>query len=156
MKDLNIGLDTVARVEVAGLLKHLLADEVVLYTKTRGAHWNVTGPHFHALHAFFESQYDTLAETIDEVAERIKALGHHAPATLQAHAANTRLQDNEAEATDGTSYILTLLADHESLCRNLRNDIKTAAGHNDDGTADFLTGLLESHEKMAWMLRSHL
>ena len=139
---------------LTGLLTGLLADEYVLYTKTRNYHWNVTGPHFNDLHKLFEAQYDALAEVVDEVAERIRALGASTPATLAEFAKQTRLREHPGEYPDARTMLANLLADHETLARTLRADVETTAGAGDMGTSDFLTGLLEKHEKTAWMLRA--
>jgi starvation-inducible DNA-binding protein len=143
--------------EGARLLNTLLADEYVLYTKTRNAHWNIQGQNFIELHKFFESQYDALDIIIDDVAERVRALGHFALGSLKDFTAITRLSDHNQDFSDQNHIIQTLLEDHEALIRSLRKEIFTIAEeHRDLGTADFMTGLMEQHEKMSWMLRAHL
>jgi starvation-inducible DNA-binding protein len=151
---INTGLTASSRQEIAALLHALLADEYILYTKTRKAHWNVSGPHFVPYHQFFEEQYDQLAERIDEVAERSLKLGIKVPATLAEFSKLTRLAEAPGESPSPTELVKGLLHDHETLIRQLRTDLKTAAELGDDGTADFFTGLMEQHEKQAWMLRS--
>lgn len=141
---------------VAGILNKLVADENVLYTKVRNAHWNVEGPDFHAQHIFFEELYSELAEIIDEVAERVRAIGHYAVGTLKEFLELTQLTEMKYKKNDSQGFISELLNDYESLIISLREDIKLAEEHNDAGTEDFLVGLLEKHEKTAWMLRSHL
>jgi starvation-inducible DNA-binding protein len=150
---LPIGLTNEQRAGTVALLKPLLADEYVLYTKTRNYHWNVTGPHFHDLHKFFESQYEALDESIDEIAEWIRSLGERSPGSLKEFLGTARLR--EASAVKATAMIEDLLADHETVIRQLREDVK-AAGDKFAAAdvSDFLTGLLEEHEKMAWMLRA--
>jgi starvation-inducible DNA-binding protein len=143
--------------EGALLLNTLLADEYILYTKTRNAHWNIQGQNFIELHKFFESQYDALDIIIDDVAERVRALGHFALGSLKDFTSMTRLSEHNRDFTDHKHIIQTLLEDHEALIRSLRKDISTTAEkHRDLGTADFMTGLMEQHEKMSWMLRAHL
>lgn len=143
--------------EIALLLNTLLSDEYVLYTKTRNAHWNVEGPAFHALHLFFESQYEELDEIIDEVAERIRSLGHYSLGSLKEFVKVARLDEPLMEFSNAKKMIQTLLDDHETLIRILRKDVDSVGNKfKDAGTSDFLTGLLEKHEKMAWMLRAHL
>jgi starvation-inducible DNA-binding protein len=143
--------------EGALLLNTLLADEYILYTKTRNAHWNIQGQNFIELHKFFESQYDALDIIIDDVAERVRALGHFALGSLKDFTSMTRLSEHNRDFTDQKHIIQTLMEDHESLIRSLRKDISnTAEKHRDLGTADFMTGLMEQHEKMSWMLRAHL
>lgn len=152
----NLGLSSKARDAVIGSLAVLLADEHVLYVKTRNFHWNVTGPHFGALHAFFEKQYDELAETIDEIAERILSLGGTAPGSMAAFLKLARLSEDTGKPPKDLEMIAVLLADNEAVVRELRGAIELAGKQGDEGTADFLTGLLEGHEKAAWMLRAHL
>jgi starvation-inducible DNA-binding protein len=153
----NIGLTDDDRPRVVAILNTLLADEFLLYTKTRNFHWNVTGPQFNDLHKFFEAQYEALDETIDEVAERARALGGRAAGSLEEFRATARLGEKPGATPSARDMLATLLADHEALVRSLREDITTVNDrHHDVGTADFLTGLLEQHEKTAWMLRSFL
>ena len=153
----NLGISDQDRAAIIASLQALLADEYVLYTKTRNAHWNVSGPHFNHLHKFFEDQYDALAESVDEVAERIKQIGGHATGTLAEYLKLTRLEEAPGKVFSADEYVSGLLKDHESLVRQLRKDIDTIGSkHKDTGTSDFLTGLMESHEKHAWMLRASL
>ena len=153
----NIGLNDKQRAGVVALLMKTLADEYVLYTKTRNYHWNVTGPQFHDLHKFFESQYDAIDARIDEVAEFIRYFGEKAPASLAGFLAIARLREPKWDDPSADQMIRNLLEDHEELTRNLRADIDAAAGkHKAADVADFFTGLLEEHSKMAWMLRSML
>lgn len=156
-QNIHIGLNQAQRDGVVEILNRLLADEYVLYTKTRNFHWNVTGPRFYDLHKFFETQYGALAGTIDEVAERARSLGGIAPGSLGEFLKLTRLKEQEGGRLGDDAMIAALLADHESIIGNLRQEVVTAQDtYGDAGTADFLTGLLEEHEKTAWMLRAHL
>jgi len=153
----SIGIRPERLTEVAHSLAHILSDEFVLYTKTRKAHWCITGPDFHSKHLFFESQYKALEAIVDEVAERIRTLGHFPPATLKEFLALTHLTEQSREKNDSTGYIRELLADHESILMHLRGNIDNYAGvQRDAGSSDYITGLMEQHEKMAWMLRAHL
>jgi starvation-inducible DNA-binding protein len=153
----NIGITEKNLKTVAKQLTRLLADEFVLYTKTLNAHWNVEGKDFHSMHLFFESQYGQLQEIMDSVAERIRQLGHYAPATLKEFLALTQLTEKSGEKNDSQGYIKELTADHEGIIIFLRENINAFANEfKDAGTSDFITGLMEDHEKMAWMLRAHL
>lgn len=153
----NLGIDESQRVEIVRILNAVLADEYVLYTKTRNYHWNVVGPQFNDLHKFFEAQYEALDDVIDEVAERVRALGGRAFGTLEEFRASARLGEKPGAVPPARDMLAALLADHEALTRTLREDIDAVNDrHRDVGTADFLTGLLEQHEKAAWMLRSFL
>jgi starvation-inducible DNA-binding protein len=152
----DTGMGDKDRAALAAMLSRLLADEVLLYTKTRNYHWNVRGPHFNDLHKLFDAQYAELNGTVDEVAERIRALGFTAPGTLAEFARLARLAEKPGDSPDAPGMLKNLLHDHEALCRSLRKDVEAAEGHGDPATADFLTGLLEQHEKTAWMLRASL
>jgi starvation-inducible DNA-binding protein len=153
----NIGLTDKQRGAVVKILNTLLADEYVLYTKTRRFHWNVTGAHFMELHKLFEAQYEALDDIVDAVAERARALGGLAAGSLAEFSQLTRLKENASKNPDDEGMLAALLDDHEAIIRNLRNDLQAVADkHGDMGTNDFLTGLMEDHEKTAWMLRSYL
>ena len=153
----NIGIRDTERQSVIAILNALLADEYLLYTKTRNYHWNVTGPQFNDLHKFFEAQYEALDDTVDEVAERARALGGRAAGSLEEFRKLARLgEDVIGKVPAARDMLANLLADHEALARSLRADVDTVTDKKDTGTADFLTGLLEQHEKAAWMLRSFL
>jgi starvation-inducible DNA-binding protein len=153
----NIGLLTEQRDGVVGLLNTLLADEYLLYTKTRNYHWNVVGPQFNDLHKFFEAQYTALNDIVDDVAERARALGGHALGTMTEFLKFTRLQEEGGDYPEARLMLANLLSDHEALIRHLRIDLDICADrYHDAGTNDFLTGLMEQHEKMAWMLRAFL
>jgi starvation-inducible DNA-binding protein len=153
----ELGLSDADLVGAAQILNTLLADEYVLYTKTRNYHWNVTGPQFNDLHRFFERQYEDLNEIVDEVAERARTLGAPALGTLNEFSEATRLSEHPGVYPDAMTMIANLLADHEAIIRVLRTDLETCAErYHDVGTNDFLTSLMERHEKMAWMLRSFL
>src|SRR5258706_1811826 len=140
----------------AHLLNGFLADEFLLYLKTRNAHWNIEGLDFHEKHKLFEEQYEQLDTIMDEVAERIRMLGHYTPATMKNYLELTHLTEQSREKNDAAGFIKELLIDHESVASRLREKINyLTAGLNDFGTGDFMTRLLGTHEKMAWMLRAH-
>ena len=153
----EIGIKEINTAEVAQLLNSLLADQHVLYIKTRRAHWNVEGPDFLTIHRFFEEQYKQLEEMIDDTAERIRTIGHYAQATLAGFLAETHLTEDTREKNNSAGFIKSLLQDHEAIIIHLRENIDRCEEEwKDAGTADFITGLLKTHEKMAWMLRAHL
>ncbi|RYG49992.1 MAG: DNA starvation/stationary phase protection protein [Chitinophagaceae bacterium] len=153
----NIGIKQEHLAEAAHTLSVFLADEFLLYTKTRNAHWNVEGPDFYNKHKFFEEQYEQLDETMDDVAERIRVLGHYAPATLSEFLKLTHFSEKLGSKNGAQGFITELLIDHENLIIRLRENINRFANElHDLGTSDFITGLMEKHEKMAWMLRAHL
>jgi starvation-inducible DNA-binding protein len=157
MKKLNIGISDHNRGGVVHILNSLLADEYVLYTKTRNYHWHVTGFHFSELHKFFESQYEELEKTIDEVAERARSLGGKSLGTLKEFLQHTCLKETPGKHPAAERMVGDLLNDHEAIIRSLREDLMACdEKYGDTGTNDFLTGLMEQHEKMAWMLRAHL
>jgi starvation-inducible DNA-binding protein len=153
----NIGITDSNLQAVAAELAKLLADEYVLYTKTRNAHWNIEGGDFYDKHKFFEIQFGQIDDIIDSVAERIRSLGHYAPATLKSFLELTHLTEINKQENDSKNYISELLADHESIIIHCRENIHHFASDcHDAGTSDFITQLMEAHEKMAWFLRSHL
>jgi len=152
----QIGISENNAKATATILNNFVADEFLLYTKTRNYHWNVRGMEFGVLHKFFEDQYGQLEELVDEVAERVRMLGHFALGSLDQFLKIARLTEGQ-EATTAQNMIQNLLEDHETIIRLLREAIPVVSDkHKDLGNADFLTSLVEKHEKMAWMLRSHL
>src|ERR1700730_7499150 len=152
----NIGIPEKHLQAVAIELNKLLADEFVLYTKTRNFHWNIEGPNFMELHKFYESQYEQLAEMIDEIAERVRTLGHYAEGRLKDFLQIARLEE-EAYTNVQKEQMQFLLDDHETIIREIRQQVTKFADENKDpGSADFITGIMEKHEKMAWMIRSYL
>ncbi|MCG8387893.1 MAG: DNA starvation/stationary phase protection protein [Cytophagales bacterium] len=157
MEKLNTGLTEKDRFGSVELLHHLLADEFVLYTKTRKYHWNVTGMQFKSLHELFEEHYRDIEEKIDDVAERVRSLGFMAIGTLKQFSQLTRLEEHEEDNGEASAMLENLVRDHEMIISHLRADLETAQQKcNDAGTSDFLTGIMEDHEKMAWMLRAYL
>lgn len=153
----ELGITEINRQAVATELAKMLADENVLYIKTKNAHWNIEGADFYDKHQFFETQFGQLDAFIDSVAERMRSIGHYAPATLQSYLSLTQLTEKTNEHNNSKGFIKELLEDHESIIINLREHIHSFANdYHDLGTSDFITGLMESHEKMAWFLRSHL
>ena len=138
------------------MLNLLLADEYVLYATTRDYHWNVTGPEFHSLHKEFEDQYGQVADWIDQVAERARAIGAGARGNWADLTKAARSSADPGIDLSSDHMLSELLALHEDLVVQLRKDAASAERLGDIGTTDFLTGLLEQHEKAAWMLRAQL
>jgi len=136
-------------------LSALLASSYTLYLKTQNYHWNVTGPMFTALHILFETQYSELAIAIDEIAERIRALGEFAPGSLAAFAKLSSVEE-ESGRPAAKEMIQILAADQELIATAARNVIKTAESAGDEASVDLGVRRLEVHQKNAWMLTSHL
>lgn len=156
MAKVNIGITEKNRQAVAASLNQILADEHILYNKTRSYHWNVEGSSFMELHKLYEEQYTALAEIIDEIAERIRTIGHYAEGRLVELLKLATLKEPEVP-TGFKQQIPNLDADHEKIIINLRKQItEFDEKYKDIGSSDFLTGLLKQHEKMAWMLRSYV
>lgn len=153
IEQVETGLDEKSRSDVANALCRILADTYTLYLKTQGFHWNVVGPLFYSLHQLTEEQYKDLAEAVDELAERIRALGYPAPASFGEFSALRSLEDVTGMPT-GEEMIGQLVADHEKIAREMRNAATTAAQAEDDVTNDLLTDRLRAHEKAVWMLRA--
>jgi starvation-inducible DNA-binding protein len=155
--EIKIGMKPENSTRVATELNKILADEFLVYVKTRNAHWNVEGADFYSKHKFFEDQYEQLDEIIDNVAERVRAIGHYPVATMKSFLAITHLTEDIREKNDGLGFIKELINNHESIIMNLRGNInRFAAEFQDLGSSDFITGLMEDHEKMVWMLRAHI
>jgi len=153
----NIGISDENREGVSELLNSLLADEYLLYTKLRKFHWNVRGPEFNTLHLLFEEQYTQIETIVDEVAERVGTLGGIALGTLEEFKEHSRLKEAPGENPKAMDMVREAVGDQEQLIKRLRNDANIAAERFDDlGTESFLSELLEQHEKMSWMLRSHI
>ena len=154
----NIGIPEDQRRDIADGLSRLLADTYTLYLKTHNFHWNVAGPMFNTLHTMFEVQYNELALAVDEIAERIRALGFPAPGSYAAYAALSSIP--EAADADGlpaaTNMIQQLAEGQETVARAAREVFAAADAANDQPTADLLTRRMHLHEKNAWMLRSFL
>ena len=152
----NLGIPDPHLQAVALELNKLLADEFVLYAKTRNYHWNVEGSNFMEMHKLYEGQYEQLDEIIDNVAERIRALGHYAEARLKDYTRLTNLEEQEY-TTEQKTQLQNLLADHETIIKELRRMATLFADeHKDLGSSDFVTGLMQEHEKIAWFIRSYL
>ncbi len=153
----NIGISEKNLKGSIEILNQLLSDEYLLYTKTRNFHWNVTGPDFSELHKFFEAQYEELDEIIDEVAERARSLGGNSLGSHREFLQHAKLKESPSHGLDSEKMLSVLLSDHEAVIQSLRKSLEICADElKDMGTCDFLTGLMEQHEKMAWMLRSYL
>ncbi len=152
---IDIGIDEAQRLEIADGLSHLLADTYTLYLKTHNYHWNVVGPMFNTLHLMFETQYNELALAVDEIAERIRALGVTAPGSYREYSALTSIQD-DTDTPDAMTMIRRLVEGQETVVRTARSVFPAAEAANDEPTADLLTQRMQVHEKTAWMLRSLL
>lgn len=152
---IKTGLKTDARKTIALELSKVLADSFAVYTKTHGYHWNVRGPEFFTLHTLLEQQYREIWEALDDVAERIRALGEYAPQGPTAFANLTSITEGKPE-TEAMDMLTELMRDHETLIATARAAIEVSDAAGDEATTDLLTQRLAAHEKAAWMLRSTL
>jgi len=152
---IDIGIAETDRKAIAEGLSRVLADTFALYLKTHSFHWNVTGPMFNTLHTMFMEQYTELWTALDEVAERIRALGYPAPGSASQFGKLTSITE-ESGVPKAQDMIRQLVEGHEAVARTARKVIVTAEEANDQPTADLLTQRLQIHEKTAWMLRSML
>jgi starvation-inducible DNA-binding protein len=152
---IDIGLSDEQRSCIAAGLSKVLADSTVLYGKTHGFHWNVTGPMFNTLHVMFMEQYTELWTALDEIAERIRALGHVAPFGSSSYKALTSIPEADGVPA-AMAMVAELVAGHEAIARTIRSVFNDADAANDQPSADLLTQRLQIHEKTAWMLRSLL
>ncbi len=150
---INIGISADDRKAIAEGLSHFLADSYTLYLKTHNFHWNVTGPMFNTLHLMFEGQYTELATAVDLIAERIRALGHHAPGSYREYSKLTSIAEAEG-VPHAKEMIKQLMEGQEAVVRTARKMLPTAEKASDEATLDLLTQRIQLHEKSAWMLRS--
>ncbi len=154
---INIGISSKDLKNVVQILSVILANETILYVKTRKFHWNVKGVNFMELHKLFEGQYKQLEEYIDEVAERINKLGENTIGTMKEFNAAGSLKESPGKYPTQNNMMKELLSDHESMIRQLRKQVELCSTqYKDAGTADFLTGIMEEHETIAWVLRRSL
>ncbi len=153
--ELNTGISQSDRETISAGLSRLLADSYTLYLKTHNYHWNVTGPQFNTLHQMFEGQYTELATAVDEIAERIRALGIKAPGSYREFTELTSIEEGNGEEA-AEEMIRQLAIGQETVVRTARSAFPAADAANDEPTADLLTQRMQIHEKNAWMLRSML
>lgn len=151
----DTGMDGESRREVVGLLNRALADEFTIYTKSLNYHWNVTGPQFVSVHKLLEDHYEELQAVLDEMAERVRAIGGRAVGTMAEFSELTALKEQAGETPEADEMVAELTKDHETVIASLRKALQAVGDrYGDKGTEDLLTGIMEKHEKMAWMLRS--
>ncbi len=153
--EINIGINSEQRERIADGLSRLLADSYTLYIKTHNFHWNVTGPMFATLHNMFEEQYTELAAAVDEIAERIRALGVVAPGSYKQFSELSSIEEETGHPA-AEQMIEQLVAGHEAVARTARSAFAAADEAGDEPSADLLTQRMQIHEKTAWMLRSLL
>lgn len=155
---IDIGIDADDRRAIATGLSHMLADAYTLYLKTHNFHWNVSGPMFNSLHLMFETQYTEQWAALDEIAERIRALGFHAPGSYAEFARLSSIPEapGMTDTPSWQSMVQQLVEGNEAVCRTARHVLKMADHASDDPTVDLMTRRLQIHEKYAWMLRSLL
>ncbi|KZK77112.1 DNA protection during starvation protein [Pseudovibrio sp. W64] len=159
MAPTSIGLSKQAREQTAKHLNNLLADEFVLLMKTWSCHWNLKGPNFISLHELLDEQYHALVDFVDDIAERVRALDCIALRSLHDCHEHTRLKEMPSEGAlpDQMGMIAGLLADHESIIRELRTSHDNVEEFEHDvGSVSLMEDLIIKHEKMAWFLRAHL
>ena len=151
--DIDIGINKADRLKSAEAVAKLMANTYTLYLKTHGYHWNVEGPHFQQLHIQFMEQYTEMWTAVDELAERVRALGLYAPRSYAAMGKLSEIQE-ETGSPDWKTMVQTLAQDHEKLAKIARDVLRIAEEANDDATADVVSPRVTLHEKTAWMLRS--
>ncbi len=152
---MNNGLAEPSRQAISDGLYRVLADTYALYLKTQNFHWNVTGLEFYSLHILFEKQYEELAEAVDEIAERIRALGFFVDACFSSFKEATSVQD-EKKVLNPKDMLMSLIEGHEAMIRNARRVAEIGDKDKDFATVDMLGKRMGAHEKMAWFLRSQL
>jgi starvation-inducible DNA-binding protein len=153
--EINIGISNKHRKAIAHGLSKVLADSYMVYLKTHNYHWNVTGKLFHSLHEMFEEQYTELAAAIDEIAERIRAIGYRAPGSFREFSEITSIEE-DTDQPDALEMVRRLALDNEAILRTAREVLPACEEAADEATIDLLVERLNVHSKTAWMLRSHL
>ena len=157
MKPINIGLNDDQRRGSIDLLNRMLADVSLLVIKTRKFHWDIVGPQFMTLHKLWDDHYEQMSTEVDEIAERARALGGYPVGTATGFLELATIKEHPGTVSNATESVSSLVEDHELIIRNYRQAVdKASEQYKDQGTADFLTGMMEKHETMAWMLRSFL
>jgi starvation-inducible DNA-binding protein len=154
--DIDTGISRESLQKIANILNDDLSDEYVLLTKTKNYHWNVEDPRFNDLHKFLDEQYQQLSAAVDEIAERVRAVGGRTRATLKEFINSSQIREDVGSYPNADTMLGNLLSDHETIIKTLRKNINECQDLNDEGTANFLTDKMEEHEKMAWMLRSFI
>lgn len=142
--------------EIANALTRVLGNSYVLYAKTHSYHWNVTGPQFHSLHLMFETQYNEIWTSLDEIAERIRALGEFAPTSSRQMADAANISESENEVPSAQVMLENLVDDQSRWLKDAEVALDEASEAGDTGTEDLLSTLITAHEKMRWMLKSSL
>lgn len=154
---INIGLSEKERQGVVEILNNVLADAYLLLIKTKKYHWDVVGPQFRTLHELWEEHYEALTMSIDAIAERVRMLNGYPLGTAEAFVKHASLKEHPGDLPSAQEMVQRLVVDHEQVIRNVREYIdQISEEFKDEGTADFLTGLMQEHEEMAWMLRSFI
>jgi starvation-inducible DNA-binding protein len=157
MRAINIGLTDEQRQGAIDLLNRDLADTYLLLVKTKKYHWDVVGPQFMTLHKLWQEHYEALTIDVDVIAERVRTLGGYPVGTMAGFLKICSLKEHPGHVPTATDMVSQLLEDREQIVRNLREHVEQCSKEfKDDGTADFLTGLMEQHEEKAWMLRSFI
>lgn len=157
MRTVNIGLTEEQRQGVVNLLNCDLSDSYLLIVKTKKYHWDVIGPQFRTLHELWQQHYEAISLNIDAIAERVRQLGGYPIGTAKGFLENATIREHAGDLPNAEEMVERLVNDHEQIIRNLRGHIDQCSdSYHDEGTADFLTGLMEEHEEMAWMLRSFI
>ncbi|MCH8569259.1 MAG: DNA starvation/stationary phase protection protein [Balneolales bacterium] len=150
---IDIGISEENRKAISDGLSHMLADTYMLYLKTHNYHWNVTGPQFHSLHAMFEEQYNELAAAIDQIAERIRALGFYAPGSFKEYSKLTQVEEEDG-IPEAMEMVRRLVLANEQVLKTGRNVLPACEEGGDEASLDLITQRLHVHSKVAWMLRS--
>lgn len=148
------GVSDQAREQLAGHLSVLLAETYQLTIKSHLYHWNVVGPLFKPIHDLTEAHYENLFAATDDLAERIRALGHRAPVNVEEGKLTLTVTLPAGGMPDAHDMIKDLVQCHEILSAEMRDVARYAGENGDVVTEDLLTARITFHEKAAWMLRA--
>lgn len=154
-EQIDTGFTDAQREAIAQELSKVLADSYAVYQKTHGYHWNVRGPEFFSLHGLFQQQYTEIWTALDDIAERIRALGVLAPQSGSAFGNLTSISEGNPEKS-AQEMLAELVRDHGTVIKTARAALEVAEKAGDEATVDLMTQRLAAHEKSAWMLRSSI
>lgn len=144
------------RAAVTELLNQHLADLTDLFTQTKHAHWNVKGRQFYALHKLFDELAEKVEEAVDEVAERITALGGLARGTVRMAAENSRLDDFPTDTVSAEDVLRVMADRYAATAEHVRGGIDRADEQDDEGSADLLTQIVRELDKSLYLVEAHL
>ena len=138
--------------EVSAALNGLLADTFALYVKTKNFHWHVSGPFFRSYHLLLDEQSESLEESIDDLAERVRKIGGTTIRSIGQIASLQRIKDNDEDFVPAQHMLKELMDDNKAVIANFREAHEVADKHEDVATASLLETFIDEAEKRCWFL----